>query len=201
MQKNSWKIREVILAGLIGVIFGVLYFAFGIPWTAFMSMTAPIASFLTGHSLASSLSTSLVAAQVTTAATTGLWLMAGPIAALIIKKPGSAFLTNVVASIVELAIGSAWGVLDIIWGVVQGAGIEAGFAATRYKKPMLGLWLSTVTASLISFIYHYFEKSYYKFSFDYVLILFVIWFLSIFIFSGVIDFIIFQLLKKAKIVK
>ncbi|WP_180368128.1 ECF transporter S component, partial [Oenococcus oeni] len=112
----------VILAALIGVIFGVLYFGFGLSWNAFVSLFTPLASFLSGHSLASSLSASLIAAQVTTAATTGLFMMAGPIAALILKKPGSAFLSNLIASVVEMVIGSAWGVLDIIWGIVQGAG-------------------------------------------------------------------------------
>ncbi|PDH90515.1 transporter [Oenococcus oeni] len=202
MNNNKhWKIIDVILATLIGVIFGVLYFGFGLSWNAFVSLFTPLASFLSGHSLASSLSASLIAAQVTTAATTGLFMMAGPIAALILKKPGSAFLSNLIASVVEMVIGSAWGVLDIIWGIVQGAGIEAGFALTLYKKPRLGLWLSIVTGSIVSFVYHYFEKSYYKFDFAYVMILFLIWFLSILIFAGLMDLIIFKVLKKAKLVK
>ncbi|MDN6968453.1 transporter [Oenococcus sp. UCMA 17063] len=202
MKNNkNWKIIDVILAALIGVIFGVLYFGFGLPWNAFISLFTPLATFLSGHSLTSSLSASLIAAQITTAATTGLFMMAGPISALILKKPGSAFLSNLVASIVEMAIGSAWGVLDIIWGIVQGAGIEAGFALTMYKKPRLGLWLSVITGSIISFVYHYFEKSYYKFEFSYVLVLFLIWFSSILIFAGLMDLIIFQVLKKAKLVK
>ncbi|POB78591.1 transporter, partial [Vibrio vulnificus] len=46
-----------------------------------------------------------------------------------------------------------------------------------------------------------FEKSYYKFGFAYVMILFLIWFLSILIFAGLMDLIIFKVLKKAKLVK
>lgn len=201
MKNKNWKIRDVILAALIGVVFGAVYFASGQPYNLFVSILIPIASFLTGHSLASSLSTSLVAAQVTTAATTGLFMMAGPIAALIIKKPGAAFLSNLIASAVEMVIGSSWGITALIWGIEQGAGMELGFASFRYRRPMAGLWLSTVTGSVVSFAYHYFERSYYRFDVNYVLILFAIWFLSIFIFAGLINLLIFGLLKRAKLVR
>ncbi|WP_180368552.1 ECF transporter S component, partial [Oenococcus oeni] len=51
MNNNKhWKIIDVILAALIGVIFGVLYFGFGLSWNAFVSLFTPLASFLSGHS-------------------------------------------------------------------------------------------------------------------------------------------------------
>lgn len=198
---NVWKIKDVIMAGLIGVIFGALFFAFGLPWNAFVSMSGPIISFLASHSITAAVGASQISQQVATAATIGLWVMAGPIAALIIKKPGSALLGELLAAIIEMAIGSAWGVSDLIWGIMQGAGTEIGFALTGYKKPMLGLWFSTITSTIISFGYNYFNASYNKFPVNFTLALLVIWFVSIFIFSGIIIFIIYKILQKAKLAK
>ncbi|WP_439425348.1 ECF transporter S component [Oenococcus alcoholitolerans] len=200
-KKNKWKIIDVILTALIGVVFGVVYFGVGLPWNLFTSLATPVALFLTGHSLASSLASSLVAAQVTNGATKGLFLMAGPLAAMIIKKPGSALFANLIASVVEIAIGSAWGTMDIIWGLVQGLGMELGFLLVAYKKPVIGLWLSTLTGTIISFAFQYFQRSYGRFDQTYVVILFFIWLISIMLFSGLLNLIIYKLLKKAKLIK
>ncbi|KGO32426.1 transporter [Oenococcus alcoholitolerans] len=200
-KKNKWKIIDVILTALIGVVFGVVYFGVGLPWNLFTSLATPVALFLTGHSLASSLASSLVAAQVTNGATKGLFLMAGPLAAMIIKKPGSALFANLIASVVEIAIGSAWGTMDIIWGLVQGLGMELGFLLVAYKKPVIGLWLSTLTGTIISFAFQYFQRSYGRFDQTYVVILFFIWLISIMLFSGLLNLIIYKLLKKSKVDK
>ena len=49
-------------------------------------------------------------------------------ARLIIRKPGAALYTEVVAAVVSMAIGTQWGFVTLIWGVVQGAAAELGFA-------------------------------------------------------------------------
>lgn len=62
----------------------------------------------------------------------GGWLFAGVLGALIIRKPGAAIYTEVVAAVVSMAIGTQWGFETLIWGVVQGAAAELGFALFFY---------------------------------------------------------------------
>ncbi|MFT8916795.1 MAG: ECF transporter S component [Oenococcus sp.] len=198
---KNWRIRDVILIGLIGVIFGILFFAFGIPWNTMVSLSGPLVSLVSDQSLAQTIGASQISEQVATAATIGLWIMAGPIAGMIIKKPGASLLGETLAATVEMAVGSAWGISDILSGLIQGAGTEAGFALTGYKRPFAGLWLSTLTSTVITFGFTYFQNSYNRFPISYTLSLFVISYLSILIFAGIVVYLIYTILKKAKLIK
>ncbi|KGO32425.1 ECF transporter S component [Oenococcus alcoholitolerans] len=206
MQRNknslsSWKIRDVILIGLIGVIFGILFFIFGMPWTTFVSLSAPLGSLIAGNSLAQSIGSAQVAEQVANAATIGLWVMGGPISALIVKKAGSAVLGETLAAVIEMAIGSVWGVSNIVYGIVQGVGSEIGFAITGYKKNLAGLWLSTLTSTILIFVFVYFRDSYNKLPLGYVFSLFVISYVSVLVFSGILVYLIYKILEKSHLIK
>lgn len=198
---HNWKIRDVILIGLIGVIFGLIFFAFNIPWNSFVTMSGPLASLVANQSLAQTIGASQIAQQVATAATIGLWVMAGPIAGMIIRKPGAALLGETLAAAVEMALGSAWGVSDIVSGLIQGAGTEIGFAATGYKRPFAGLWLSTLTSTIVTFGFTYFQNSYNRFPINFTLSLLVISYLSVLVFAGIVVYIIYIILQKAKLIK
>mgnify|MGYP000741765932 CR=1 FL=1 len=77
---------------------------------------------------------------------TGFWLIGGTIFPYIIRKPGSAFLGETIASIVECVI-SQWGFSAIIYGVIQGGVIEILFLTMGYKKWNL---TSMIFAGLLS---------------------------------------------------
>lgn len=64
----------------------------------------------------------------------GLWFIAGPLAFLIIRKPGVALLAEIAAASGEFFLGSPWGLTVLIYGVVQGLFAELVFMAFRYKK-------------------------------------------------------------------
>ena len=66
--------------------------------------------------------------------TYGLFYFAGPLAAIIVRKPGAALFSELIAAMVEAVIGSHWGgVGTIIPGIVQGLAAELVFLACSYR--------------------------------------------------------------------
>ena len=74
----------------------------------------------------------------------GPWLIAGVLGALIIRKPGAALFTELLAATVSALIGSQWGILTLVSGVVQGLGAELVFAIFAYTQ--WKLWTAVLAA-------------------------------------------------------
>lgn len=69
----------------------------------------------------------------------GFWLFAGPLAAIIVRKPGAALFAETLAAFLELTLGNQWGVGgSLIVGIIQGLGAEIAFAVFAWKKWNIG---------------------------------------------------------------
>ena len=68
----------------------------------------------------------------------GVWVLAGPLAGLIIRRPGAALFCELIAATAEAVLGSHFGATVIISGLIQGLGAEAGFALLGYRRFGLG---------------------------------------------------------------
>ena len=64
----------------------------------------------------------------------GVWLLPGVLGALIIRKPGAAIYTELVASIISAFLGTAWGLQVVLYGLVEGAAPELVFAFLLYRS-------------------------------------------------------------------
>src|SRR5690349_12997369 len=64
----------------------------------------------------------------------GPWLLGGPLAALIIRKPGAALFGELVAAAVSMLLGAPWGLQTLESGLVQGLAVEIVFAAFLYRR-------------------------------------------------------------------
>lgn len=64
----------------------------------------------------------------------GPWLLAGVLGGLIIRKPGAALYTELVAAVIESLVGNQWGPLTIVSGLVQGLGAELVFLVFLYAS-------------------------------------------------------------------
>ena len=116
-KTNTWKLKEIILAAMICIVFGVVYLA-GV------YLASMIAGVLTPFGL-SPLGNELVF---------GVWFMAATLSGYILQKPGAAIVSEVIASVIEVLLGNWFGPLVIVAGIIQGAGAELAFAAGRYRK-------------------------------------------------------------------
>jgi energy-coupling factor transport system substrate-specific component len=60
--------------------------------------------------------------------------MPGVVAGLLVRKPGAAVFASTLAAAVSILLGSPYGGIIVIYGVVQGIGGELGFLLTRYRS-------------------------------------------------------------------
>lgn len=112
---STWRVVDIVTAAVIGVALGFVFLLWNqIGFLAFTSLDA----FTPGVG-------GLVA---------GVWLMGGPMGALIIRKPGAAIFVETLAAVVSMALGAQWGVETLFAGLLQGAAAEAAFAMFRYRS-------------------------------------------------------------------
>lgn len=110
-----------------------------------------------------------------------------PSAAYIIRKPGAALITEVLASAIELLMGNSGGATVVLTGLIQGVGCELGFAVFRYRKyNLLSMALSGVFAAVCIFCYELYYLSYYLLAPTMLAAQLAVRFASAVVFSGVI---------------
>ncbi|MEO6116503.1 MAG: ECF transporter S component [Pseudolysinimonas sp.] len=110
-----WRVVDIVVAAVIGVAAGVVYWGWNLIYNA------------PAHGLE-------VLLPGLQSLTYGVWLIAGVLAALIIRKPGAALFAELVAATVEALIGNQWGPLTIVYGLVEGIGAELIFALFLYAS-------------------------------------------------------------------
>jgi energy-coupling factor transport system permease protein len=138
-DKKGWTLREILIVTVLGVVFAVLYLGWVQVWL--------VAQALFG--------------AVTMDVVMGFWFVASIVAAAIIRKPGVAFTSEVLAGGVEILLGSPAGLLLLVSGAVQGAGAEVVFAATRWRNYSLPvLMVAGVSAAIFSFAYTWIRFNY-----------------------------------------
>ena len=111
---TAWRTRDIVVAAIIGVAFGVVFWAWGVAWPGFdaVFVLAPPAKDL------------LYA----------VWLVPAVLTPAIVRKPGAALFAEMVAAGVSTLIGSQWGPDTLLSGFVQGAAAELIFAFTLYRS-------------------------------------------------------------------
>ncbi len=114
MNTGSWRTVDIVVAAVIAVAFGVVFWAWNLVWAA----TGPVFG-------------ALPAAQYLIY---GVWLVPAVLGALVIRKPGAALFTELVAASVSALLGSQWGLDTVISGVIQGGAAELVFALFRYRS-------------------------------------------------------------------
>lgn len=139
-QLKKWKLRDVILLSILGVLFAAVYLAV-------FDVGLVLSTLLTPSGL-SKFAFELIY---------GIWFMAAVVAAYIIRKPGVALIAELLASAIELLMGNSGGVVLLVTGIIQGLGAELGFAVFRYKKyNLLSMSLSGIFAALFIYAYELF---------------------------------------------
>ncbi|GIJ25705.1 ABC transporter permease [Micromonospora qiuiae] len=111
---NRWRTIDIVVAAVIAVAFGVIFWAWGLVWRA----ADPAFAFF----------------PASQAVMYGVWLVPAVLGGLVIRKPGAALFCEAVAATVSALLGSEWGGVTIAQGLIQGLGAELAFAAFRYRS-------------------------------------------------------------------
>lgn len=113
LPDTRWRTRDIVIAAVIGVAFGVVFWAWGLAWSGLDPLFA----------VAPPLKDLLYA----------VWLVPAVLAPYIVRKPGAAVFAEMVAAGVSALIGSQWGADTLLSGFLQGAAAELVFAFTLYR--------------------------------------------------------------------
>lgn len=111
---RRWRTRDIVTASVLGVAAGALFALWNI---AHNPILEPVGAFLPGLQ----------------ALGHGVWLLGGLLVALVVRKPGAALYGEIIAATVSALIGNEWGVITLVYGVVQGLGAEIVFALFMYR--------------------------------------------------------------------
>lgn len=114
IDSNRWRTIDIVVASVIAVAFGVIFWAWGTVWSVTESA---FAFFPPAQTLIY-----------------GVWLVPAVLAGLIIRKPGASLYAEAVAATVSALLGSQWGGTVILQGLVQGLGAELVFAILLYRN-------------------------------------------------------------------
>ena len=170
MKTKTWELKDVIMMAILGVVFSAVY----------------LAVFQGGLALSTAL-TPAGLANFGFEIIYGVWFMAATLAAYVIRKPGVALITEVLASAVELLMGNSGGMTVVLTGLIQGAGAELAFAVFRYKKWNLGVMcLSGVLAAAFIFVYELYYLNYIALAPTLLMAQLAGRFVSAIVFSGVV---------------
>jgi len=129
---NRWRTIDIVIASVVAVAFGVIFWAWNLLWNG-----PADAIPLPGR-----------------AVLYGMWLVPAVLGALIVRKPGAAFYTLTLASLVSVAIGTSWGWTLVVQGPLEALGAELAFAAFAYKVYRLPVaLLAGALAGVVAAVY------------------------------------------------
>lgn len=161
---KSINIFEMVLTTVVGAALGVSFWG----WTFIYEIAKPALRVLgLGYLMA------------------GFWIFASVFLSQIIRKPGIAFIASVVAAFVESLL-THWGIITVLWGVVQGLGAELVFVIFLYRKwDLRVLILAASSSALFSYALDFFLYEYYDLSFGLNLIQVISFIVSAIFFAGI----------------
>ncbi|MEX0381251.1 ECF transporter S component [Leuconostoc sp. MS02] len=180
-KSTRWALRDVLLLAFVAVFIGFIFWVLG-----------PI------YNLLSAALTPLGLAPFANELLIGGWMMAGPLASILIRQAGAGVLGEFFAAAVEMLLGGQWGVATLLSGLVQGIGSEAGFAVLGYKNwGWRGIFASAITGTIVTFIWSAFRDGYSSYHIGLLIALFITRFISLLFFGGVLVVAIQKLIEKA----
>jgi energy-coupling factor transport system substrate-specific component len=111
-----WRVVDIVVASVIGVASGLIFLLWNFGYLGPKVLLDPLLPGLQGL-------------------LNGPWLFAGVLGALIIRKPGAAIYTEVLAAVVSALVGNTWGgFYTIEAGFIQGLGAEVVFLLFAYAN-------------------------------------------------------------------
>lgn len=108
---GQFSVRQLVIIAVLAAVSGIVYTGLGQIWLAASSAFGPLGGALIG-----------------------LFQFGHVLAFALLRRPGVAFATSVLSTVVQALIGDPTGILVIGWGVAHGLGCEAVLLATRYRS-------------------------------------------------------------------
>ena len=172
---KNYTIFEMVFICVSSVALGVAFWG----WTFAYEITKPALKLVGLNYLAA-----------------GFWIFASVFTPLIVRRPFVAIIASVIAAGVEGVI-THWGAMALVWGLVQGLGAEAVFAATGYRKwNMFTIVAAAMMSATASFVLDYFYYGYAQMAVQLQLTQYLSFVVSSAVLAGYLSFVLVERLKR-----
>lgn len=111
--RSRWRVVDIVVASQLGVVGGLFFALWNLGFYAWLSP---------------------VVAPPVSALVVGVWLLPGVLGGLVVRKPGAAVYTELVAAAVSALIGNQWGFSTVWYGLLEGLGAEVVLAVLLYRR-------------------------------------------------------------------
>jgi energy-coupling factor transport system substrate-specific component len=112
---RRWRVVDLVVASVLAVACGALFLLWNVVAAGPIQLLTPVLPGLQGL-------------------LNGPWLIAGPLAGLVVRKPGAAVYAELVAAALELLILPTYGPVVLLSGLLQGLGAEVVLALVLYRR-------------------------------------------------------------------
>ncbi|NAZ82058.1 ABC transporter permease [Kineococcus sp. R8] len=146
---GRWRSIDLVTAAVLGVAFGVVFWG----WDVVYNVLSPaFGSFPPAKGLLG-----------------GVWLLPAVVGALVVRRPGAALFTELLAASVEYLLGSGWSVGVLISGGLQGLGVEIAVALFAWRRWGVGVAaLGGAFAAALEAVYEAFAYNDFSLGWDVV---------------------------------
>jgi energy-coupling factor transport system substrate-specific component len=114
VNTGQWRTVDIVLGAVLAVAFGAVFQAWNLLWAALVPAflgVPPLQGFMYG-----------------------VWLLPAVLVPLVIRRPGAALLGEGVAAVASALFGAPWGLLTIVYGLMQGGAAELVFGLGLYRR-------------------------------------------------------------------
>jgi energy-coupling factor transport system substrate-specific component len=181
----NWKLKDVLMMGIISVLFGVIYLGCTYAGGILSGVLTPMGLSALGYE-----------------PFYGIYFMAGAFGVFIMRKPGAGIISEMLAAIIECLLGNYFGPIIILSGLIQGIGIELLIAFFRYKNfsypTMIG---ASVICSVLTLGYNLVVSGYNQIAVPVLLLMLSVRIVSAIIFTGILTKFICERLAKAGVLR
>lgn len=134
-MKKQLKLMELVILAMIAVVMGIVFTGLDAIYTPITTATGPLGG----------------------AALYGVYLISALIPMAIIRKPGAALIGSLFTGIVNLLMGSPYGINIIVAALLQGLGVEISMMIWKYNRfDLVALGLGGIFASILVMIRDWF---------------------------------------------
>ena len=110
----SWRTADIVVGAVLAVAFGAVFQGWNLLWNALLP--------------------AFVGLPPLQGLIYGVWLLPSVLVPLVIRRPGAALLGEGVAAIASALFGAPWGLLTVVYGLMQGGAAELVFAMGLYRR-------------------------------------------------------------------
>jgi energy-coupling factor transport system substrate-specific component len=139
-RRAPWRVVDIVTASVLGVAFGLVFVVWNLGWAT--------------------LSNGLAFFPPLSAVAAGVWLLPAVVGGLVVRRPGAAVYTELVAATLSALIGNQWGFATVWYGLLEGLGAEVVLALLLYRRwglptaLLAGAGAGVVVGLLDAFVYY-----------------------------------------------